>query len=129
MVTSLILPALHPTATTAYKTPTALTFLPANRCHATVNLHCTYVTFYKLHCPWSQVINTGWSNWMLIGETIDQCPEKLVTSGLMIHLILISRHVGRGRQWPFHRIHSSSLLSVVCESRLRVLSSCLDVLV
>lgn len=78
-LTSPILPALHPSATTAYNAPTTLTFLPANRCHVTVNLHCIYVTFYKLHCPWSQVINTGQGNWMLIGETIDQSPEKIVS--------------------------------------------------
>lgn len=70
-LTSPILPALHLAATTAYNAPTTLPFLPANRCHVTVNLHCTYVTFYKLRCPWSQVINIGQGNWMLIEETID----------------------------------------------------------
>lgn len=73
---SVILPALHPAATAAYDAPAALTFLPANRCHATVNLHCAHVTFCKLRCPWSQVINTGRGNWMLIGETIDQSQRK-----------------------------------------------------
>lgn len=63
--------------------------------HVTVNLHCTYVTFYKLRRPWSQVINTSRGNWMLIGETIDRRPEKTVRHGLMIHLILISKHVGK----------------------------------
>lgn len=66
--------------------------------HATVNLHCTHVTFCKIRCPWSQVINTGQGNWMLIGETIDQSLEKIVRSDLMIHLILISRHVKKGER-------------------------------
>lgn len=69
---SVILPALQPAATAAYDAPTTLSSPPANRCHATVNLHCTYVTFCKLRCPWSRVINIGRGNWMLIGGTIDQ---------------------------------------------------------
>lgn len=117
LLTAPILPALHPAATTASNAPTALTFLPADRCHVTVNLHCTYVTFYKLHCPCAQVINTGRGNWMLIGETIDQSPEKTVGSDLMIHLILLSRRVGGGRQSPCDSKHSSSLWPVVCERR------------
>lgn len=56
--------------------PTTLTFPGANRCHVTVNLHCAYVTFYRLRSPWFQVINTSLSNWMLIGGTIDQSPEE-----------------------------------------------------
>ena len=79
LLTCPILPALHLAATTAYNAPTTLTFLPDNRCHVTVNLHCTYVTFYQHHCPWSQVINTGRDNWTLIGETIDQSPKKIVS--------------------------------------------------
>lgn len=69
---------LCPAATMDYRPPTTLTSRLVDRCHVTVNLHCTYVTFHKLHCSWFQTINTSLGNWMLIGRTIDQSPEKIV---------------------------------------------------
>lgn len=115
-LTSQILPALDPTGTTAYTAPAALTFPPANRCRVTVNLHCAYVTFEKLHCPCSCLINSSRGNWMLIGQTIDQSTEKPVREQFD-DAANIDKQEG-ARQSLGDRNNSSLLLLVVCRANI-----------
>lgn len=115
-LTSQILPALDPTGTTAYTAPAALTFPPANRCRVTVNLHCAYVTFEKLHCSCSRLINSSRGNWMLIGQTIDQSTEKPVREQFD-DAANIDKQEG-ARQSLGDRNNSSLLLLVVCRANI-----------
>lgn len=97
---------------------------------ASVNLHCTYVTFLKRRRPRSQVINPARGNWMLIGETIDHKPAWIVRSNIddSSHIDKRPRRM-RARETIATRPHPFIIVMIGCLRRQRVLSARLNVLV